>query len=105
MIDSGQNPMIAYIAKISFILPVFALFSMEQIIKVNDPLTGLLNGLVYTLLVAIIAVAVVFKYMVPDRLPTNIAHTVGHGFTVPVGPAIFEKDTPSLPTIIRICSR
>ncbi|MGE5402813.1 MAG: DUF5009 domain-containing protein [Ignavibacteriales bacterium] len=57
LIDSGQNPMIAYIAGSNFIMPVLAFTSLITVLNnlMVNPWLGFLKGLIFTMLVALTA--------------------------------------------------
>jgi predicted acyltransferase len=59
LVESGQNPMIAYIAGSNVILPVLALTGLNYFLNLLliNPWLGFIKGLIFTLLVAILTSA------------------------------------------------
>lgn len=55
LVDNGQNPMIAYAGINNFILPILALTTANRFLSLDNgaPWTGLLHGIIITLLMAI----------------------------------------------------
>ena len=56
LIDNGQNPMVAYVAFANLLWPILQLTGLEDLIiqVTNNPLMGVVKGIVYTLPIALL---------------------------------------------------